>query len=449
MSKATAQPDVELLDTLGLPLIGGRWMLVLAETLETVILVTVSGIEPRAIGPLMALFIYNGLSLYVVHLVPIRRIPVLSLLLLDLAFVGLVGHVTGGANSPFLGQCYLIIFAAALFFGILGGIAAGLMSALTALVLASRKPTTMWDDLSDLLPYFVLAGVFTGYLSSRLRRSFEQFQQGIGRDQERALHEQVQQREMELARVMQTAALPAAPLRVPGLEIAGRCRPASDVGGDFYLFLRNEKRVGLVVGDVSGHGLAAALLATSIAHLFPWLRPLEDPRQALTDLNRDLFERLPSGSFVTLILALLDPDTGSAQLWTAGHPPALLHRARQADIVEAQVHNRLLGVFAFPDFVPEEWTLEEGDVLLLYTDGLSDTRSADGERFAASRAAALLAGSARESAGDILNGVDRAVGEWGPPGDDLTLIVCKRTTPPGAPGVRTAESRARTAAPSG
>lgn len=240
------------------------------------------------------------------------------------------------------------------------------------------------------------------------------------KDLERAV-----QREANLARSMQMAALPAMVPTIPGLEIAARCEFAKDVGGDFYLFLPSQDRIDLILGDVSGKGTPAALAATSIAHLLPWLHPMDDPLATLRNLNQDLLDRLPDNAFATVVLAEVDASASTLRVWNAGHPPAILWRDAKRQVRTGRVRNPLLGVF--PDWIgePEHWVFSEGDALVLYTDGLSETRDLTGAMFER-EISKILSRMAGSSAGDIADALLSEAEAWGPRVDDVTVLVCKR-----------------------
>ncbi|HEU4752152.1 MAG TPA: PP2C family protein-serine/threonine phosphatase, partial [Armatimonadota bacterium] len=273
---------------------------------------------------------------------------------------------------------------------------------------------------------------FAGFLSERLRLWHRRYQAGRDEARERELEDRIAEREFQLARAMQRAAMPSVPPAIPGLELAVRSRFARQVSGDFYMFLPDEKSVGVIIGDVSGKGLPAALVSTSIGHLLPWLHPLRSPGNALKNLNRDLLDRLPTESFVSLTLINLDLARGCVTLWNCGHPPPLLWRAREQRLVEGTLFNPVLGIFAGWEGHPERWDCEPGDVLLLCTDGLLEVRNADGEQFEAQRAGATLAEHAALPAEEIADALLRAAESWGTLTDDVTLVVCKRV--PVAPG---------------
>jgi hypothetical protein len=202
------------------------------------------------------------------------------------------------------------------------------------------------------------------------------------------------------------------------IAVATRAFSAEGVAGasgDFHLILRpagNTDRVSLVVGDVAGKGLKAASLASRIGHLFPRLDPLRDAGRAMVSLNRELVEHTPAESFASMVLAEVHTATGVLRIWAAGHPPALIWRAATGSVREGVVGGLPLGCFpGFPGWEgeAEEWRWGVGDVLLLYSDGLTETRNDEDE----------IAGALLEAA--------RA---WRPLTDDTTLMVCKRERPP-------------------
>lgn len=417
-------------------LVAGRWLLVAAQTAESLLLLS-RGLTPQGRAILALLFLYNALTLVFVHRAAfVSRKKVLGLLVLDLAFVAAAATATGGSDSPFLGQCFLIIFVAALFYGLRGGVLAGAASALLTGLLVLKNPKGPWSDLrelGDLAPYFLISGALTGYLVDHLHTWFRRFREGEVEARRRDIAAEAGRREMELAWEMQRAALPVAPPCVDGLEIAARSEFAREVGGDFHLFLDDGERRGLVVGDVSGKGIPAALAATSIGHLLPWLRPLRDPHCALADLNRHLTERLPTEAFVTLALVETDLAAGALRLWGAGHPPALCWQARTGRVVEAgAAGGAALGLFPNWSGEAAELVFEAGDVLLLYSDGLIEARNEAGEQFGPERAAAVLAENAAAGPDAVAEALVGHVRAWGALDDDLTIVVCRRL-PAGCP----------------
>jgi hypothetical protein len=428
-------PPEELLETFHKLLIAGRWLLVGAETAGTVLLLP-SNLGQGGLTALVLLFGYNALSLLLVHRVPMGRVPVPWLLALDVVFLAVVAHHTGGTASPFLGQYYLIILAAALFYGLSGGLVLGIVAGLASAALMPLAGAgtweNLWHDLRNLAVYYVLIGAFTGYLVDRLKTWFGRYQEDHARLRQQEVQAALAHREMELARAMQGASLPAIPLSIPDLDVAVRLEFAAEVGGDFYLLLTDEDRVALVVGDVSGKGIPAALVSTTVAHLLPVLQPLRDPGLAFSRLNQDLTQRLPAVAFVTLVLAEVNAGAGSLRIWNAGHPPALLWRAREGRVLRAEQHNRLMGIFPDGKWEPDDLGLDTNDVLLLYSDGLIEASNSLGERYGDERVAEVLGRNAERSASAIVEALVSAVRQWGHLSDDLTILVCRRT-PVGQP----------------
>jgi serine phosphatase RsbU (regulator of sigma subunit) len=415
----------------------GRWLLVAAETLVS--LFVLAQLPPLAVRlSLLAFGLYNVASLIALRRPVMPRFQVPVMLGLDLCFVLLMAWLTGGVQSPFIVLCYLVILAAALWYDLKGGVAIAIMASVAAIVMGTTGAvgtppiplalllSPQEKVLNTLIPSFLLAGGFTGYLVQHLKTYYE-------RNANARLREQATSQEMSLARQVQEASLPAQAPTLPGLECAFLSRSAGEVGGDFLLFLDRKGEdtetcpvscLTVVIGDVSGKGISAALASTGITHLLPWLHPLENPGGALKALNDDLNERLPDDFYATLLLTQISNER--VRFWSAGHPPALLWRASLKRVINSQeVSDPPLGLFPFWEAHPEENVWEAGDVLLLYTDGASEARNHDGAQFTAERLAAALSSHPGASASDIVEDVYHAINEWGTPSDDLTLVVCK------------------------
>lgn len=427
-------------------LVGGRWLLLAAELVAALFLLPSTLLGPIS-GPVLALFfIYSAASLVAVRQAVIQRSSVRGLLALDLLWITFAAYHTGGSGSPFLGLAYLVILAGALFYNLPGGLTLGIASALLAVGLARFSPSgnwaDLWPDLRNLAFYYVLVGGFTGYLAGTLKAWFLRYQRSQSEIQEREVQEVLRRREMELARNIQQAALPTTPPRIPGLDIAVRLEFAREVGGDFCLFLPDGERIALVVGDVSGKGTPAALVSTTIAYLLPALWPSLGPPEAICTLNRALRERLPAAAFVTMVVAEVDLEAETMRLWNAGHPAPLLWRAPEARVMEAEVFNPVLGVLPGCECHPKSWPFQIGDLLLLYSDGLTEAQNADGEQFTDERVRAVLAQHAHGSAAEVAEALAAAVRNWGSLSDDLTLVVCKRVPDPAPAGSASVDNEA-------
>jgi serine phosphatase RsbU (regulator of sigma subunit) len=194
--------------------------------------------------------------------------------------------------------------------------------------------------------------------------------------------EKLIQLELSQASEIQQGLLPAEAPECPGYDVAGYNLPCQTVGGDYYDFLHyKDDRLGLVVGDVAGKGLPAAILMSSLQARVQMLRETSpDPAAAVTVLNRALAERCPPGRFITLVYALLDPRTGSVAYSNAGHNYPILIRAH-GSVEQLRRGALVLGIQPDVEYALSEITLEPGDMLALYSDGVTEARRPTGEEF--------------------------------------------------------------------
>ena len=240
--------------------------------------------------------------------------------------------------------------------------------------------------------------------------------------------------QLSVAREAQTRMLPAAPPAIPGLTVAAAFRPAREVGGDLYDFVPLAGgRWGLAVGDVSGKGMVASIYMTLTKGLLLAAAEHRDgPLDILREVNRGLRRETDRGTFVTLAYGVVDPATGRWCHARAGHNPVLWRRARRFETVGLRPRGLALGVVPDAAFAAamaeDERTLEPGDALFLYSDGLTEAmdeeRQEYGEvrlRAAIGRTDGLDARAAREV---VLADVMAFMGE-APQHDDLTLVVLR------------------------
>jgi sigma-B regulation protein RsbU (phosphoserine phosphatase) len=243
--------------------------------------------------------------------------------------------------------------------------------------------------------------------------------------------------EIEIARQVQTQLFPQVVPRVQGLRLHGVCKPAQAVSGDYYDFLSlDENRVGLVLGDVSGKGISAALLMAAIqsalrAQFFvtPNGKPESAPlstAEAVARLNRQLFETTPMEKYVTFFYAVYDATTRKLTYTNAGHVPPLLFR--RDDTERLTTGGTVVGLFSSQDYEQAELKLEPGDLLVAYTDGISEPESTYGEEFGEYRVIEAVR-RARGSPPEALVGeLFRSVSDWtGSPElqDDMTVVVAQ------------------------
>ena len=237
--------------------------------------------------------------------------------------------------------------------------------------------------------------------------------------------------EIERARRMQLDLLPSAAPEVAGLEIVHRIEFLDEMGGDYFDFVPYpDGRLGIVCGDVMGKGLAAALImamARSVVHdaAAPGGGPAEILRQVNDALARDL-EGQHQPYFLTAAYLLSDPAAGSLTLASAGHNPVLLRSP--AGVRRIAARGAMLGVRPGLDFPQEDVPAGPGDVLALYTDGLTEARRPDGEQFGIERLCGLLDEHRDKPLTTLLEATWGAVDAFRrerPPSDDATLLLLR------------------------
>ena len=238
--------------------------------------------------------------------------------------------------------------------------------------------------------------------------------------------------ELAIGRRIQLSLMPRHFPDIPGWEVAAAYDPAREVGGDFYDVFRLRDRateIGLVVADVTGKGIPAAILMADARAL---IHAAADhgggPVQTLERVNRILIAERSSGLFVTVAHAVLEADTGRLVLARAGHDPLLVVRASGAlEILEPR--GRMVGLVADLELEPLELHLAPGDAFVAYTDGITEARSTAGGFYGEDRLHGLVASLAGATATAIVDAVVADVTAFrtgADPSDDLTLLVVRR-----------------------
>ena len=233
-------------------------------------------------------------------------------------------------------------------------------------------------------------------------------------------------RELDIARQIQSSILPQAMPRIRGLTIVSRYRPMTAVAGDFYDFLEiDTERLGILVADVSGHGIPAALIASMVKVAFAAQRDHADsPAAVLAGMNETLCGRL-AGQYVTAAYLFIDTRTRMIRYGAAGHPPMLRSTRTHGAVDEVEQNGVILGFAQNHGYTELKAPLRTGDRFLLYTDGLIEACNADDDFFGLERLKATLSAAtglqSERATDDLLTTVDRWSGR--PPGDDLTLVL--------------------------
>ena len=238
-------------------------------------------------------------------------------------------------------------------------------------------------------------------------------------------------RDLAIAKQVQTRLFPQRQPPTRTLAYAGICHPARSVGGDYYDFLDlGSKRLGLVLADIAGKGIGAALL---MANLQAALRSQcatagEQPERFLGSVNQLLYENTADGDYATLFFAEYDVDTRKLRYSNCGHPPALLLRG-DGSLERLGSTCTVVGLFEKWDCAMEERELAPGDAILLYTDGVTEALNAKGEEFGEERLLEAIRRHRELPLPELLAAVADQARKFSPheQTDDITLIVAKCT----------------------
>jgi serine phosphatase RsbU (regulator of sigma subunit) len=238
--------------------------------------------------------------------------------------------------------------------------------------------------------------------------------------------------ELQVARAIQMGLLPSEKPRMEGWEAAFFCEPAKELGGDYYdWFPLGGGRCGFIVADVSGKGVPAALHMANLRNLFRFVSSGEsEPAEVLKQVNAIFFSDLKSESFVTLIYGVLDPVSGRFTFANAGHDPLLWRRGAAEALVRLEGASFPVGIIGAGEFDAQvsqsSVDLAPGDLLLLYTDGVTEAEDAQGVQFGLDGIGRCLAGPTAEEAVDSVREGLRAHLQGRPAEDDVTVMALWR-----------------------
>lgn len=251
-------------------------------------------------------------------------------------------------------------------------------------------------------------------------------------EQVRLLEESLQKRaleqDMEVAAEIQRSLLPTGAPAVAGWELVGYNEPCRTVGGDYYDFETVDSGLLLALGDVSGKGTGAALLMTVLraavrAH---WAEPVL--HEAVERINRTVAQNIPRNKYITFFLARLDPAAGSLEFVNAGHNPPLLVRA-DGSLEKLETGGMVLGLFDDTTYEKGQVTLGPGDLLLVFSDGITETWNAAEDEFGEEGVVSVATRARGGSVEEVEAALARALEEFAAGAgatDDRTLIVLKR-----------------------
>lgn len=238
-------------------------------------------------------------------------------------------------------------------------------------------------------------------------------------------------RELEIAAEIQKSLLPTRLPDIEGLSVAVVSVPASEVGGDFYDFVTvNDRRLTVVIGDVAGKGIPAAML-TSVTRTMLRVEAMrgESPYSIIQQANNVLHQDLSrADSFVTVVVATIDTYQGILSYASAGHMPALVWRAQTGTIEQLKATSPPIGIFGYIGKPAVTITLDPGDTLVFYTDGITEAQAPTGDFFGINRLLHILKTKANESPQALQKHIQSEINDFrrnSVSGDDATLLIIK------------------------
>lgn len=262
----------------------------------------------------------------------------------------------------------------------------------------------------------------------KLAGAFNSMAEDVERHQHAAVEQERIRRELELGRKIQHEMLPHKPLRFGLTEVKGVSVPAREVGGDFFNYFEVDGgQVALIMGDVSGKGVGAALLMANIqASLRTRLSLGQDLSAVAEATDRDIEDNSPGPVYATLFVALLDPAARVLRYVNAGHHPQYVLRAGALERMQSS--GLPVGLMAGRGYTERSVQLEPGDLLFFYTDGTVEAESESGDMFGPEQLEALLMSASKTGPDDILQRVEAAVTKFRgaqEPFDDETMMAVK------------------------
>ena len=237
--------------------------------------------------------------------------------------------------------------------------------------------------------------------------------------------------ELEVCADIQKKIFPEDNLQIPGYDIFGSSEPCKEVGGDYYSYIpRSDGSADLVIADVTGKGLPAAMM---VAELHTAMQLLSqrgyDLRTTIQVLHEHLVETLITGKFVSLFVMRIHPESGYMEYVLAGHPSPFIISKDGKNVRRLDRTGMVLGVRLAPTFQSGRFLLEKGDLLMAFTDGYSESISPDGEMYGENQIGEFIRKARARDLPDIARGMDVAIRDFtddAPAPDDNTLLLLRR-----------------------
>jgi len=274
-------------------------------------------------------------------------------------------------------------------------------------------------NLTALVAFTFVVYVIQGYVKQR-----ELLDKAVRKQRDQLLHD------VELAAQVQRLFLPLRRPSISGLEIAGTMQPARGVGGDYYDYIPvNEHTIQIVIADVSGKGVAAALLMSATAAAVQLeVSEKRDMLQVVNRLNNGIHSVSDGERYVTLLLADIDALSRSLRYVNCGHNPALLFRTKTREVVPMNSSCFPLGMFESVTCEIKRADLAAGDLLVLYTDGITEAENSQGEEFGMERLSAVIRRDSSLSAEELMESILQSAEDFCHGvglNDDATVLVVK------------------------